>query len=76
MATVTTYVDEATLQAAIGGTVTTYVDEATLQAGIDAATNVFKVVDREGHFTLIDAPTLGTLQDVVGKGLHYTVITD
>ena len=68
---VTTYADEASLEAGISATsVTTYPDEATLASANPQPAD--KVLAKGMKYTVVVG---GTYQDIIVKGLKYTVVT-
>ena len=81
MATVTTFNDEAELQAAVGGTVTVFNDEAEFDAFLDTITTETVFVIAHGiKYTVVVDPTATFLANValpiIPKGIKYTVIFD
>lgn len=75
--TVLTHFSEDDLATYLTAVVTTFTSEDDLEVGVAAATSVFAVVNKGGHYTLIDNPQIVNVSlEVLAKGAEYTTILE
>lgn len=75
--TVETHFSEDALATYLTAVVTTFTSEDDLEVGVAAATNLFTVVNKGLHYTLIDNPQITNVSlKVLAKGAEYTTILE